>query len=79
MLTKNQKIQIPVEQADLLDSYFKNTLTSQIFIDPDLKLRHSTANAMKQFGLHITDLCKPLPETKCHFQLPKRSKMRNKF
>ena len=70
MAAKHPQTKISNEETNLLEIYFKNTLTSQIFIDLELKIQHSTANATKQFDIHSIELGNPFIETKCDIQFP---------
>ena len=68
MTTEDEIIEDLVEQNDLLENYFRNTIIPQLFVDADLVLRKFTPPAMKQFQLSLSDLGKPVDNVKDNFR-----------
>lgn len=59
-----------VELNDELESYFRNTIIPQLFIDGDLILQKFTPPAMKQFNLAKGDVGKSITDIKDNFRFP---------
>jgi two-component system phosphate regulon sensor histidine kinase PhoR len=59
-----------IERNDELESYFRNTIIPQLFVDANLILRKFTPPAMKQFNLAITDVGKSISDIKDNLRFP---------
>ena len=70
MSDKNQQIQALLENNDVLENYFRNTIIPQLFVDGDLKLQKFTPPAMKQFSLSASDVGRPINDIKDNFRFP---------
>ncbi|HUS03420.1 MAG TPA: ATP-binding protein [Chitinophagaceae bacterium] len=67
---KEEKIAELIEQNDVLENYFRNTIIPQLFIDGDMILQKFTPPAMKQFSLKLTDVGRPIEDIKENFRFP---------
>lgn len=70
MYTKDDHIEELIEQNDVLENYFRNTIIPQLFVDADLILQKFTPPAMKQFKLSKDDIGKPIIDVKDNFRFP---------
>jgi two-component system phosphate regulon sensor histidine kinase PhoR len=66
----NMNIQQLRKHNDELESYFRNTIIPQLFVDGELNLQKFTPPAMKQFSLSASDIGKPISEIKDNFRFP---------
>ena len=70
MSNKDQQIKKLTQLNDELESYFRNTIIPQLFIDADFRLRKFTPPAMKHFSLSSDDIGKQLHDLKENFRFP---------
>ena len=57
-----------IEQNNILENYFRNTIIPQLFVDRKLLLRKFTPPAMKQFKLREADLGRSINDIKDNFR-----------
>lgn len=63
-------VQELIEHNDELESYFRNTIFPQLYVDGSLKLQKFTPPAMKQFDLSVQDIGKHISDIKDNFRYP---------
>ena len=70
MATKDYQIKKLTARNDELESYFRNTIIPQLFVDANFILRKFTPPAMKQFSLKLDDIGKSMNDIKDNFRFP---------
>lgn len=70
MENKDEQIRTLIELNEELESYFRNTIIPQLFVDAALVLRKFTPPAMKQFKLKRENLGQPISELIDNFRFP---------